>query len=53
MTINEYMKKNNVSKKKYVESWLEDDLIPGVTKDKKTGELFFPQSARRTYRPRL
>ena len=53
MTINEYMKKNNVSKKKYVESWLEDDLIPGVTKDKKSGELFFPKSARRPYRPRL
>lgn len=53
MTIKEYMKKTNVSKRKYVELWIEDGLIPGVVKDEKTGELFFPESARRPYRARL
>lgn len=50
MTINEFMKKVGVSKKKYVEKWIECDLIPGVIKDDETGEWFLPNSARRPYR---
>lgn len=49
MTINEFMKKVGVSKKKYVEKWIENGLIPGVSKDLKTGEWIFPDSARRPY----
>ncbi len=52
MTINEFMKKAGVSKKKYVESWIECNLIPGISKDDETGEWIFPDSARRPYRPR-
>ncbi|MCH5198140.1 MAG: hypothetical protein J1E34_04450 [Oscillospiraceae bacterium] len=53
MNIKDYMRKVGVSKKKYVEVWLEKGLIPGVKEDENTGELFFPPSARRPYRPRL
>lgn len=53
MTIKEYMKKTGVTKRKYVEKWIKEGLIPGVEKDKNTGELIFPRSARRPYRPRL
>lgn len=51
MNIKEYMKKVGVSKRKYVEEWVAQGLIPGVKEDEKTGELFFPPSARRPYRP--
>lgn len=49
---NEFMKRNGVSKKEYVRQWIEEGLIPGVIKDESTGELLFPESARRPYRPR-
>ena len=53
MTVKEYMKRTGVTKRKYVEEWLNKGLIPGVNKDAKTGEYIFPDSARRPYRPRL
>ena len=53
MTIKEYMVKTGVTKKKYVYVWIEKGLIPGVKQDDNTGEFIFPQSARRSYRPRL
>ena len=53
MTFKDYMKKTRVTKRKYVDEWLEKDLIPGVSKDSQTGEYIFPNSARRPYRPRL
>lgn len=53
MTLTEYMKNTGVTKRKYVEEWLDKDLIPGVSKDTQTGEYVFPNSARRPYRPRL
>ena len=52
MTIREFMVKTGVTKRKYVEKWIEMKLIPGVLKDKNTGEWIFPESARRPYRPR-
>lgn len=53
MTIKEYMKKTGVTKKKYVENWLKEGLVPGVRKDNVSGEWIFPDSARRPYRARL
>ena len=53
MTIKEFMQKTGVSKKVYVENWIREGLIPGVLKDEKTGELIFPSSARRPYKPRF
>lgn len=53
MTLKDYMKKSGVTKRKYVEDWLEKDLIPGVGKNTQTGEYIFPDSARRPYRPRF
>lgn len=53
MTLKKYMEKTGVTKRKYVEEWLDKDLIPGVGKDPQTGEYIFPDSARRPYRPRL
>ena len=50
LTLSEYMKNVGVSKRKYVEDWLSKDLIPGVAKDENTGELLFPNSARRPYK---
>lgn len=52
MDIKEFMERTNVSKMKYVEKWIEMKYIPGVTRDKKTGEWVFPESARRPYKPR-
>lgn len=43
----EYMRRNGVSKKKYVLKWIQEDKIPGVMKDSATGEHVFPDSARR------
>lgn len=53
MTAKEYMKKTGVTKRKYVDEWIKKELIPGVKKDKKSGEYLFPDSARRPYRSRL
>lgn len=41
MTIREFMVKTGVTKRKYVEKWIEMKLIPGVLKDENTGEWFF------------
>lgn len=53
MTLKDYMEKTGVTKRKYVDEWLDKELIPGVVKDKNTGEYIFPDSARRPYRPRF
>ena len=53
MTLKDYMEKTGVTKRKYVEDWLDRELIPGVVKDTNTGEYIFPDSARRPYRPRF
>ncbi len=53
MTIKEYINKTGVTKRVYVEDWVKKDLIPAVKEDENTGELIFPNSARRPYRPRL
>lgn len=53
MTVAEFMKNTGVSKRKYVEEWIAQDLIPNVTRDETTGALEIPDSARRPYRPRL
>lgn len=50
LTIEEYMKKTRVSKKKYVLEWVSDDLIPGTICE--NGECLFPDSARRPYKAR-
>ena len=47
----EFMRRTGVTKRKYVENWLEKGLIPGVTTDPVTGEPIFPPSARRPYCP--
>lgn len=48
----EFMRRTGVTKKKYVEKWIEEGLIPGVTADPVTGEYIIPPYARRPYRPR-
>lgn len=53
MTIKKYMEITGVTKRKYVEKWIQEGLIPGVKHNKNTGEYIFPPSARRPYRSRL
>lgn len=53
MTVAEFMKKTGVSKRKYVEAWITQDLIPNVKRDETTGALCIPDSARRPYCPRV
>ena len=45
-----YMEKVGVSKRKYVEKWLEAGLIPGAVPGERLEEAQFPDSARRPYR---
>lgn len=45
----EYMKKVGVTKRKYVERWIAQDLIPGVVKGNSFADTQFPNSARRPY----
>ena len=49
MNMREYMKKVGVTKVKYVERWLEQDLIPGIIKGEPLSDTKFPDSARRPY----
>lgn len=51
LSIKEYMKNVNVTKKKYVLNWINQGLIPGVQKTE-DGTYMFPDSARRPYSPR-
>ena len=48
MDLKKFMKKTGVTKKKYVDKWIDDDLIPGAVR--KDGVYSFPESARRPYR---
>ena len=50
LTMQEFMKKVGVTKKKYILDWIEKELIPGVQKNDDT--YLFPDSARRPYRSR-
>lgn len=49
--INQYIKKVGVTKKSYVQKWIDHGQIPGVQKDK-DGNYQFPDSARRPYQSR-
>lgn len=47
LDLQQYMKKVDVSKKEYVDRWIDEGLIPGATR--KNGIYSFPDSARRPY----
>ncbi|MBR6950247.1 MAG: hypothetical protein IKH56_00780 [Oscillospiraceae bacterium] len=47
------MEKVNVSKKKYVDAWIDKGLIPGAERDMETNTYRFPDSARRPYQKGL
>ena len=49
MNMKEYMKKVGVTKAKYVEQWIERDLIPGIIRGESLSDTVFPDSARRPY----
>lgn len=49
MNLHNYMKKVGVTKAKYVERWIEQDLIPGIEKGESLVDTKFPDSARRPY----
>ena len=49
MNYKEYMKKTGVTKKAYVQKWLDADLIPGVIDKDDIDIAEFPESARRPY----
>lgn len=51
LDINQYMEKVSVTKKSYVQKWIDHGQIPGVQKDK-DGNYLFPNSARRPYQSR-
>ena len=53
MDLKQYMKKVNVSKKKYVDNWIDKGLIPGAERDAETNTYRFPDSARRPYQKGL
>jgi len=45
-----FMKYVGVSKKKYVDEWIDLNLIPGAVRDKETNSYSFLDSSRRPYR---
>jgi hypothetical protein len=47
-----FKERNRVSKNKYIEDWIKDDLIPGVRRGPSIEDTQFPNSARRPYRYR-
>lgn len=49
MTIEEFMKRNDVKCKRTVMKWLNEKRIPGVYPDEVTGELIFPEHVRSPY----
>lgn len=49
INLREYMSKVGVTKAKYVEHWIELDLIPGIIKGESFTDTKFPDSARRPY----
>ena len=48
MNLKLYMKKTKVTKRTYVDKWIDEGLIPGAVRDGK--DYSFPESARRPYR---
>lgn len=51
MNYKEFMEKTKVTKRKYVEDWLNNDLIPGVKYADDIENAQFPDSSRRPYNP--
>lgn len=49
MSLQEYMRKVGVTKTKYVERWIERNLIPGIEQGESLADTQFPDSARRPY----
>ena len=49
MDMREYVIKVGVTKAKYVEQWIERDLIPGIIRGESLSDTVFPDSARRPY----
>lgn len=49
MSLQEYMRKVGVTKTKYVERWIERNLIPGIEQGESLADTKFPDSARRPY----
>lgn len=49
MNLHDYMRKVGVTKAKYVERWITQDLIPGIEKGESLVDTKFPDSARRPY----
>ena len=45
-----FMNFAGVTKKKYVDDWIDKDLIPGAFRDKEKNTYSFPDSSRRPYR---
>ena len=49
MDLKEFMKKVDVTKPRYVQRWIDCDLIPGIIKGDTLDKTQFPDSARRPY----
>ena len=49
MSLQKYMRKVGVTKTKYVERWIEQNLIPGIEPGESLADTKFPDSARRPY----
>mgnify|MGYP000970672116 CR=1 FL=1 len=49
ITLKEYMTQVGVTKPKYVQQWIDLDLIPGITRGDSLKDTLFPESARRPY----
>lgn len=52
LSLNEFKKRVGITKNKYVQEWLDNNLIPGVITGEKITDAQFPESARRPYRNR-
>ena len=50
MNLKQYMEKAQVSRKKYVDAWIDMALIPGAVRDEGRVNYSFPDSSRRPYR---
>ena len=47
--LKEFMKKVGVTKPRYVQRWIDHDMIPGIIKGDTLDKTLFPDSARRPY----
>jgi len=52
LSLKEFKEKVGATKNKYIQEWLDQDLIPGVRKAPALEDTLFPDSARRPYRDR-